>query len=44
MKRKYIELTSGDTEFQNEILHATLSIIKRLVFGPMLLMLGGKTH
>ena len=36
MRRKYLELTSGDAEFQNEILYATWSSIIRLIFGPVI--------
>ena len=43
-RRQHLELTSGDAEFQNEILYATWSSIIRLIFGPMLSMFGGKTH
>ena len=43
--RTHLELTSGDAEFQNEILRATWSNIIRLLFvRPMLSMLGDKTH
>ena len=43
-RRKRVELTSGDAEFQNEIPYATCSSIIRLIFGPVLSMLGGITH
>ena len=44
MRRQRLELTSGDAEFQNEILHATLSSIINLIFTPAQSMRGGKTH
>ena len=39
-----LELTSGDAEFQNEILHVTWSSIISLIFAPAPSMRGGKTH
>ena len=46
VSRKHLELTYGNAQFHNEILHATWSSITgiRFIFGPMLSILGGKTH